>query len=72
MAQFTEAKLSLEEQFKFQAIRLEVQQAKSIEELRSVALQAIDLMEQQKRVVLGMLQQGYLGLPPVEVDRLPH
>lgn len=71
MAQFTEAKLSLEEQFKFQAIRLEVQQAKGIEELRRVALQAIDLMEQQKRAVLGMLQQGYLGLPPAESDQQP-
>lgn len=68
-------KLSLEEQFHFQAMRAQVRQARNLEEMRSLTLKLIDLMETQKQTVLAMLQSQYLGcaqdLPAAGAEPLP-
>lgn len=56
-----QSSLSLEDQFRFQALRTQVQQAPNLAELRQVSLKLVDLMEQQKATVLQMLQQEFLG-----------
>lgn len=65
-------KLPLEDQFRFQTLRIQVQQTQSLPDLQKMALQLVDLMEQQKAVTLLMLRQDFLKLPPCEDDRQPH
>lgn len=71
MADPPRVNLSLEDQFRFQALRAQVKQADNRDELRIVALQLIDLMEQQKRTVLGMLQAEFLGVPRASSGQQP-
>jgi hypothetical protein len=60
-------RIPLETAFHFQAIRSEIRQAGDLDQLRAVALKAVDLMETQRQVVAEMLQANYLPgpqLPP--------
>jgi len=52
--------LPLQKKLQYEMMRREIQQAKSIEMLRTAALNAVDFMEAQQRTVNEMVRQSWL------------